>query len=242
LAKRFSFRIRGTNTPVVTLSIMGVCVFVYVLQSIPGLNATDALLYSPLYSFGEFASQGVPYEPWRMITAMFAHSVGNGSLLGSLPLHLLFNMFTLWMFGQVLETMIGRARFFVLYMLSGLAGSIGVFVWAILNPSTIPNAMIGASGAIFGLMAAYLVIQRKLGADTSQLLVLIAINLVIGFMPGSGISWQAHVGGLIGGAVVGVIYTLRWGTHPRRTQNWLTAGFAALLVAIALSHAPSVVG
>jgi membrane associated rhomboid family serine protease len=242
LAKRFSFRIRGTNTPVVTLSIMGVCVFVYVLQSIPGLNATDALLYSPLYSFGEFASQGVPYEPWRMITAMFAHSVGNGSLLGSLPLHLLFNMFTLWMFGQVLETMIGRARFFVLYMLSGLAGSIGVFVWAILNPSTIPNAMIGASGAIFGLMAAFLVIQRKLGADTSQLMVLIAINLVIGFMPGSGISWQAHVGGLIGGAVVGVIYTLRWGTHPRRTQNWLTAGFAALLVVIALSHAPFIVG
>jgi membrane associated rhomboid family serine protease len=242
LAKRFSFRIRGTNTPVVTLSIMGVCVFVYVLQSIPGLNATDALLYSPLYSFGEFASQGVPYEPWRMITAMFAHSVGNGSLLGSLPLHLLFNMFTLWMFGQVLETMIGRARFFVLYMLSGLAGSIGVFVWAILNPSTIPNAMIGASGAIFGLMAAYLVIQRKLGADTSQLMVLIAINLVIGFMPGSGISWQAHVGGLIGGAVAGVIYTLRWGAHPRRTQNWLTAGFAALLVAIALSHAPFIVG
>ncbi len=242
MAKRFSFRIRGTNTPVVTLSIMGVCVFVYVLQSIPGLNATDALLYSPLYSFGEFASQGVPYEPWRMITAMFAHSVGSGSLVGSLPLHLLFNMFTLWMFGQVLETMIGRARFFVLYMLSGLAGSIGVFVWAILNPSTIPNAMIGASGAIFGLMAAFLVIQRKLGADTSQLLVLIAINLVIGFMPGSGISWQAHVGGLIGGAVVGVIYTLRWGTHPRRTQNWLTAGFAALLVAMALSHAPFIVG
>lgn len=102
--------------------------------------------------------------------------------------------------------------------------------------------MIGASGAIFGLMAAFLVIQRKLGADTSQLLVLIAINLVIGFMPGSGISWQAHVGGLIGGAVVGVIYTLRWGTHPRRTQNWLTAGFAALLVAMALSHAPFIVG
>jgi membrane associated rhomboid family serine protease len=241
LAKRFSFRIRGTNTPVVTLSIMGVCVFVYVLQSIPALNATDALLYSPLYSFGEFASQGVPYEPWRMITAMFAHSVGGGSLLASLPLHLLFNMFTLWMFGQVLETMIGRARFFVLYMLSGLAGSIGVFVWAIFYPSTIPSAMIGASGAIFGLMAAFVVIQRKLGADTSQLMVLIVINLVIGFLPGSGISWQAHLGGLIGGAVIGLIFTLRLGSHPRRTQDWLTGGFALLLVAIALSHAPFIV-
>ena len=65
----------------VTLSIMGVCVVVYLLQVIPGLNATDALLYSPLYSLGEFTADGVPYEPWRMITAMFAHSTGSAPLV-----------------------------------------------------------------------------------------------------------------------------------------------------------------
>jgi membrane associated rhomboid family serine protease len=221
---------------------MGVCVFVYLLQVIPGLNATDALLYSPIYSFGEFANQGVPYEPWRMITAMFAHSTASGGIFGSLPLHLLLNMFTLWMFGQVLETILGRARYFVLYMLSGLAGSIGVFLWAVIDPSTIPNAMIGASGAIFGLMAAYVVIQRKRGGDMSQLLVLIGINLVIGFLPGSGISWQAHLGGLIGGAIVGLILVSTRGSNWKRNQNWMLAGFTAVLVIIALSHAPIIVG
>lgn len=226
----------------VTVSIMGVCVFVYLLQVIPGLNATDALLYSPIYSFGEFQSQGVPYEPWRMITAMFAHSVSSGGFFGSLPLHLLLNMFTLWMFGQVLETILGRARYLGLYMLSGLAGSVGVFVWALIDTNTIPSAMIGASGAIFGLMAAYVVIQRRRGANMSGLLVLIVINLVIGFLPGSGISWQAHLGGLIGGAVVGLIFTARVGKKPQQSQRLLLAGFTLVLCMIALSHAPIIVG
>lgn len=242
MARRFSFRIGGTNTPVVTLSIMGVCVFVYLLQVIPGLNATDALLYSPIYSLGEFASQGVPYEPWRMITAMFAHSVGGGGLLSSVPLHLLLNMFTLWMFGQVLETTLGRARYLGLYMLSGLAGSLGVFLWALIDTNTIASAMIGASGAIFGVMAAYVVIQVRSGANTSGLMALIVLNLVIGFLPGSGISWQAHLGGLIGGAIVGAIFTTRVGARPLRSQRLLLAGFAALLCVISLSHAPLIVG
>ena len=226
----------------VTLSIMGVCVFVYLLQVIPGLNATEALLYSPIYSFGEFADQGVPYEPWRMITAMFAHSVSSGGLFGSLPLHLLLNMFTLWMFGQVLETILGRARYFWLYMLSGLAGSVGVFVWAMIDTATIPNAMIGASGAIFGLMAAYVVVQLRSGTNMSGLLALIVLNLVIGFLPGSGISWQAHLGGLIGGAIIGWIFTTRVGAKPRQSQSLMLAGFALVLCVIALSHAPFIVG
>jgi membrane associated rhomboid family serine protease len=173
---------------------------------------------------------------------MFAHSTGSGDFFGSLPLHLLLNMFTLWMFGQVLETMLGRARYFALYMLSGLAGSIGVFLWAVIDPATIPNAMIGASGAIFGLMAAYVVIHRKRGGDMSQLLVLIGINLVIGFIPGAGISWQAHLGGLIGGAIVGGIFVSTWGRNWRRNQNWMLAGFTVVLLMIALSHAPIIVG
>ena len=221
---------------------MGVCVFVYLLQVIPGLNATEALLYSPIYSFGEFADQGVPYEPWRMITAMFAHSVSSGGLFGSLPLHLLLNMFTLWMFGQVLETILGRARYFWLYMLSGLAGSVGVFVWAMIDTATIPNAMIGASGAIFGLMAAYVVVQLRSGTNMSGLLALIVLNLVIGFLPGSGISWQAHLGGLIGGAIIGWIFTTRVGAKPRQSQSLMLAGFALVLCVIALSHAPFIVG
>ena len=242
MANRFSLRVRGTNTPVVTIGIMVVCVVVYLLQVVPGLGTTDALLYAPVYSFAEFRTEGIPYEPWRMITAMFAHFTGSGGFLGSLPLHLLFNMYTLWIFGQVLETMLGRARYFALYMLAGLAGSIGVFLWAMVDSNTMTNGMIGASGAIFGLMSAYVVVQRRLGASTTQLLVLIAINLVIGFLPGSGISWQAHLGGLIGGAIIGLAMTAKVGTNRRRAQNWLVALVAVVFVGIALSHAPILVG
>ena len=66
--------------------------------------------------------------------------------------------------------------------------------------------MVGASGAIFGLMGAFLVIQRRLGGNTTQLLVLLGINLVIGFIPGFNIAWQAHLGGLVVGALVGFIF------------------------------------
>ena len=76
----------------------------------------------------------------------------------------------------------------------------------------------------------------------SQLLVLIGINLVIGFLPGSGISWQAHLGGLIGGAIVGLILVSTRGRNWKRNQNWMLAGFTAVLVIIALSHAPIIVG
>ena len=178
---------------------MGVCVVVYLLQVIPGLNATDALLYSPLYSLGEFTADGVPYEPWRMITAMFAHSTGSGGFFGSLPLHLALNMFTLWIFGQVLEPMLGRARFLALYLISIFGGSVGVLLLA--NPD---NWVVGASGAIFGLMAAYFVILRQLGQNSGQMLGLIAINLVFGFFS-SGVSWEGHVGGLVTGGVVALV-------------------------------------
>ncbi len=226
----------------VTIGIMAVCVVFYLLQVVPGLGTTDALLYAPVYSFGEFRAEGIPYEPWRMITSMFAHSTGSGGLLGSLPLHLLFNMCTLWIFGQVLETALGRGRYFVLYMLSGLAGSVGVFLWAMVDSNTLTNGTIGASGAIFGLMSAYVVLQRRLGSNTAQLMVLIAINLVIGFLPGSGISWQAHLGGLIGGAIIGLAMTAKVGTNRRRAQNWLVGLIAVVLIGIALSHAPILVG
>ena len=97
-------------------------------------------------------------EPWRMLTSVFLHST-------SLIFHILLNMYTLWIFGRLLEPMLGRGRFLALYLISGLAGSIGVVVLAA------PNAQVlGASGAIFGLMGAFLVIQRRLGGNMTQLL------------------------------------------------------------------------
>jgi membrane associated rhomboid family serine protease len=141
--------------------------------------------------------------------------------------HILLNMYTLWIFGRLLEPMLGRIRFLALYLISGLAGSVGVVVFAA------PNAQVlGASGAIFGLMGAFVVIQRRLGGNMTQLYILLAINLAIGFIPGANISWQAHLGGLIGGALVGLVYLETRKPSARALQIGLLIVLTVVLIAI----------
>ncbi|MFE5670338.1 rhomboid family intramembrane serine protease [Agromyces sp. NPDC056523] len=208
----------GRGAPVVTYSLIGITIVVYLLQLIPGLAVTDRLLYAGVYSIpGNF-------EPWRMLTSVFVHSTG-------LIFHVLLNMYTLWIFGQLLEGLLGRWRFLSLYLISGLAGSVGV-LW-LGDPRT---GVVGASGAIFGLLGAFLVIQRRLGGNATQLLILLGINLVIGFIPGFNISWQAHLGGLIGGAVVGLIFVETRKRDQRALQVILLAGFIALLLVLSLRY------
>ena len=217
---------QGNQTPVVTYSLIAITALFYLIQWIPGLDATNYLAYAPLYSYGEYAAIGAPYEPWRMMTSVFTHSTG-------FVFHILLNMYTLWIFGQMLERMLGKARFITLYLASGLAGSLGVMFWA---PHD--TFVVGASGAIFGLMGAYLVIQRKLGGETTQLLVLVGINLVIGFLPGMSVSWQAHLGGLLGGALLGFIFVQTRKYTQKKLQLGLVSLTVLAFVALALSHAP----
>ncbi len=126
-------------------------------------------------------------EWWRLITTAFLH----GSLI-----HLGMNMLILWIVGAPVEQAIGRGRFLALYVISGLAGSAGALL---LSPDAIT---VGASGAIYGVLGAALVLERQgsyvLGG---QAFGLIAINLIITFALSSYISVGGHVGGLIGGAL-----------------------------------------
>jgi membrane associated rhomboid family serine protease len=202
------------GAPVVTYSIIGITLAVFVLQLIPGLAVTDRLLYAGVYSLP------FNFEPWRMLSAVFVHST-------QLLFHVALNMYTLWIFGQLLEGLLGRWRFLALYLISGLAGSVAV-LW-LADPRT---GVVGASGAIFGLMGAFLVIQRRLGGSATQLLVLVGINLVIGFVPGFNISWQAHLGGLVGGALVGLIFVETRKRDQQRLQVWLLAALVAVLVVL----------
>jgi membrane associated rhomboid family serine protease len=207
-------RLTGSGSPTVTYSIIGITVAVFLLQLVPGLGITDRLLYAGAYSYpGSF-------EPWRLLTSVFVHSTG-------FFFHVLLNMYTLWIFGQILESMLGRGRFLALYLLSGLAGSLGVLFLA--HP-LVP--VVGASGAIFGLMGAFLVIQRRLGGNSTQLLILVGINLVIGFLPGTNIAWQAHVGGLIGGALIGLIFVQTRRRDAQALQTGLIVLLAVVLVAL----------
>ncbi|MEY2698637.1 MAG: hypothetical protein RL720_593 [Actinomycetota bacterium] len=217
---------RGNQTPVVTYTLIAITTLFYLIQWIPGLDATGYLAYAPFYTFGEYAAVGAPYEPWRMLTSVFTHSTG-------FVFHILLNMYTLWIFGQMLERMLGRGRFLTLYLASGLAGSLGVMFWA-----SHDTFVVGASGAIFGLLGAFLVIQRKLGGETTQLLVLVGINLVIGFLPGMSVSWQAHLGGLLGGALLGFIFVQTRKYTQQKLQLALVSLTVLAFVALALSHAP----
>ncbi|MHA7191406.1 rhomboid family intramembrane serine protease [Arthrobacter sp. MDT2-16] len=210
----FGGAVRG-DTPVVTYTLIGLCVVVYLLQLVvPGIIRSFA--YAPVYTAG--AGGVIPAEPWRMLTAAFLHSPSSF-------LHIAFNMYALYILGKVLEPAMGRARFLALYLISALGGSIGVLLLSD-NPL---QPVVGASGAVFGLFGALFIVQRKRGGDVRQIVVLIAINAVIGFVV-AGIAWQAHLGGLIAGAAcaAAIAYAPR-GARQATTQLLGLGGVVVLL-------------
>ncbi|WP_291045355.1 rhomboid family intramembrane serine protease [Herbiconiux sp.] len=217
----FLRNLTGSEAPVVTYAIIALCLVVFALQSLPviGGTVTAALQFAPLYVM---PIPGVPFEPWRMITAAFVH----GGIF-----HVLLNMYTLFIFGSALERGLGRWRYIALYLISGFGGSVAVLLLAAPN-----QAVVGASGAIFGLMGAFFVINRHLGGSSVQLLVLVVINLAYGFIV-PGISWQAHVGGLVAGALVALVYVQTRRIRQKRMQIVLVGAVAAGLVAVTTAGA-----
>jgi membrane associated rhomboid family serine protease len=213
--RRVGFLSRS-GQPVMTYALMAVCVFVFILQSLPGIGTpiTQHLWYAGVYS------TDLAFEPWRLLTSVFAH----GGFI-----HIALNMYTLWIFGQVLEPMLGKWRYLSLFLISGLAGSDGMLLLA--SPT---QPAVGASGAIFGMFGALLVIQRKLGGPIRQLIVLIVINLAIGFFPifGQAIAWQAHVGGLAGGLLAGVVLTETRSLRRRPLQIGLLVVLALVTIGV----------
>jgi len=206
----------SAGTPIVTYAIIGVTAFVYLLQLIPGFGGTienTLLFYAPTLYPG---LTGV-FEPWRLFT---------GALVHASFWHIALNMLALYMIGRSLEPLLGRVRFLTLYVLSALGGSVAVTLLAFMTP------VVGASGAIFGLFGALLVIGRHMGANIAGIALIIGINLVIGFLPGMNVAWQAHVGGLITGLVVAFIFTRTRAVRQRRLQIGLLVAVGAVLVAL----------
>ncbi len=207
-----------SGTPVVTIGLMAVAALVFIAELVTGgFNGltgnvvTQQLDYAPL-------RLDTSEAPWRMVTSIFVHL----SIL-----HIVFNLYSLYIFGSMLERMLGRVRFLVLFLLAGVGGSVGVLL---IDPAA---SVAGASGAIFGMLGAYFVIVRRLGGNTVQLLVVIAVNLVIGFLV-PGIAWQAHVGGLVVGAAIGLIYLETRDRRRRPVQIVALAGVFVLLIVLAV--------
>jgi membrane associated rhomboid family serine protease len=200
---------RGSNRPVVTYSIMAICAVVFLLQLVLGDAVFQSFGYAPFLTAS---------EPWRMLTSAFLHSTS------FLP-HILFNMYALFVLGPELERMLGRGRFIALYLISALGGSVAVLL---LNFGNIFGGVLGASGAIFGLFGALFVIERKLGGNTLPLVLVIGANLVLGFVIPN-ISWQGHLGGLIAGALVAVVYLQ---TRRPAQRLWQIGGLTAITVGL----------
>jgi membrane associated rhomboid family serine protease len=138
-------------------------------------------------------------------------------------LHLAFNMYALYLLGPPLERALGHGRFLTLFLVSGLGGSVASYVF-----SPLLTISVGASGAIFGLMAAWIVVHRRLNADVTPVILLLGINVVLGFVV-SGIDWRAHLGGAAVGALVAAILTTGKGAQGR-AQSGRQAVLVGLVV------------
>lgn len=154
---------------------------------------------------------------WQLVTSTFTHVE---------IWHIGFNMLALWVLGPQMEAVIGRTRFLVLYLLSGFAGSVCVF-WL----SSEQVQTVGASGAIFGLMGALLVVAFKVGGNVQGILTWIGINVAITVFGSSFISWQGHTGGLVSGLAIATVLAY---APMRRREVWQAVGLGGIFVLLAV--------
>ena len=212
---------RTTRNPgIVTTTLIGIMVGIYLLQLAGGasINANSGwifehgALYGPLVAHGDWE---------RLITAAFLHYG---------PIHLGMNMLALWWIGRPLEDWLGPVRYLLLYLVSGLAGSAGALI---ANPT---GVTVGASGAIFGILGAAIVLERQqtyvLGGSAITLLV---INLAFTFAV-PGISIGGHLGGLAGGALA-ILALSQFGKRSAVHSRFDVVSIASLLAIGVLSVA-----
>jgi membrane associated rhomboid family serine protease len=193
------------ETSSVTKTIIGINAVVFLLELLVGMEQVINRWGMWPYAIS------VEGEWWRLLSAAFLH----GGLL-----HIGFNMYVLWMIGPTLESLFGHVRFIVLYLVAALGGSVASYAF-----SPLLTVSVGASGAIFGLMAALIVAGHHLKRDVRQVLILLGINVVIGFLA-PGIDWRAHLGGAVVGALIAAIMAYA----PKQGRVlWQTLGVLAVL-------------
>jgi len=214
---------------VVTIALIGVCIVMFALQQVVGAAFThrmDLEAMTPQISSLPHAGHiGVAYGDWyRLVSSMFVHVSW---------IHLGMNMLSLWWIGVPVETRLGRTRYLLTYFTCGIAGSAASY--ASLQPY---GSSLGASGAIFGLLGVLAVLAYRERLNMQPVITVIVLNLVFSFSV-SGISWEAHVGGLVAGLILGV--ALAYAPRPRTVIAWFknpqnviptATGSAVLLVAV----------
>ncbi|WP_297781257.1 rhomboid family intramembrane serine protease [Aeromicrobium sp.] len=199
---------------IVSLVLIGINVAAYVLQVATGDRGGAIFDDGALWGYG--VADG---DYWRLVTSAFLH----GSIL-----HLAFNMYALYLFGPFVERALGTWRFAAAYLTSAMTGSVLVYLLADPRINTI-----GASGAVFGLFAMALILLLRARQDVRGLLVLLAINALISTQ--GNISWQGHLGGFLGGLVLGAAFAYAPRKHRTLVQvGVLAALWIAMIIAIVL--------
>ncbi|MFC5369314.1 rhomboid family intramembrane serine protease [Arcanobacterium bovis] len=177
---------RSSSIPV-TMVFIGICVAIALVELVIPQLEVELLFFPPL----------AIDQPYRFITSAFLH--------GGVA-HLLFNMYALWMLGMALEPALGVWRYVGLLVVSAVSGNLAVYSYAWLTGYW-GVAAVGASGAVFGLFGAMLLLARG-SSNFRSILVLLAVNLMMSFMIPQ-ISWESHVGGLLGGLVFTALFCSR---------------------------------
>ena len=203
----------ATGDAPITKALIGINLVIYLITVVQGggINSPGGALLSRFILVGSniHGRFFVPYgdlahdhQWYRLVTAMFLHA----SIL-----HIGFNMYALWVIGTPVEQYLGTARYLGLYFVSGLAGAAGALLQSPYTP------VLGASGAIFGILGAMMVLEWQVtGRLAGQAAGLVAINLGLSFVIPN-VSWGGHVGGLIGGILVMLAYG-HWGGSRSRAQ------------------------
>lgn len=201
----FGGRQHTNGAPVVTYALIAVNVVAFVLQTVSsGVQRMFTLWPPGVAAYDEY---------YRLVTSAFLHYG---------IVHLLFNMYALFVVGPPLEARLGRLRFGTLYGLSALGGSVLVYLISPLNSATA-----GASGAVFGLFGATFVVAKALNLDVRWVVGLIGINVLITFIA-PGISWQGHAGGLVTGAAVAAAFVYA----PRERRNLIQGSATVAVLAL----------
>ena len=211
------------TTALVTKGLIALNVLIYVITAVQGngINSPGGSLFAKWVLYGPAVANG---DWWRLITSAFLHA----NLI-----HIAFNMYFLWFVGSAVESALGRGRFIAVYLISGLAGSAGALVFTPTSPT------VGASGALFGLLGAALVLERQrsyvLGGSAAAL---ILINLILSFSL-SNISVGGHIGGLIGGILCALVLSRFGRGHAAYTSVglWGVAGLCGVgLLSLAVAY------
>ena len=196
------------STPIVTFGILAILVVVFIV---------DTISRGAIGSYLVAQGTGPLTEPWTLITSMFYP----GNILT-----LLLSGATLYLMGRILEPHFGRAKFAVLYLVSGFGAAVFVFL--------LDGLAATAYGAVIGLVAALVIMARRMGGNPVYLYISCAISAVLAIVFGS---WQAFLGGFIAGAAVGFIYLMEDNDGRARRGTLLIVVVGAALVVVAFARA-----